>query len=65
MVVGSLAAGALVGPFTGAACAIVTAGYWKIGLDDMRQTTHTIRRNFPVLGNIRYVLESIRPEIRQ
>ncbi len=37
----------------------------KVGLDDMAQTSHTIRRNFPVLGNMRYLLESIRPEIYQ
>ncbi|CAN0017738.1 unnamed protein product, partial [Phaeothamnion confervicola] len=27
--------------------------------------SHTLRRNFPVLGNVRYVLETLRPEIRQ
>ncbi len=37
----------------------------KVGLDDMQQTSHTLRRNFPVLANLRYLLESIRPEIRQ
>ena len=42
-----------------------TAGYWYIGLRDIKQTGQTIRRNFPVLGNMRYILESIRPEIRQ
>jgi hypothetical protein len=31
----------------------------------MAQTGHSIRRNFPVLGNLRYLLESIRPEIQQ
>ncbi len=29
------------------------------------QTNQTIRRNFPVLGNTRYLLEMIRPEIRK
>ena len=43
----------------------LTAGYWVVGLRDMKQTQHAIRRNFPVLGNVRYILESIRPEIRQ
>lgn len=42
-----------------------TAAYWKIGLSDMAQTQHTIRRNYPVLGNIRYIFETVRPEIRQ
>jgi hypothetical protein len=42
-----------------------TAAYWTIGLADIRQTTHAIRRNFPFLGNFRYVMETIRPEIYQ
>jgi glutamate synthase domain-containing protein 2 len=36
-----------------------------IGFRDFFQTKHTIRRNFPILGNFRYLLESIRPEINQ
>ena len=36
-----------------------------IGLVDIIQTKHTIRRNFPVIGNFRYLLEEIRPEIMQ
>ncbi len=36
-----------------------------VGVLDMVQTSHSIRRNFPVLGHLRYVLESMRPEIRQ
>ena len=43
----------------------LTAAYWTIGLADIRQTSHAIRRNFPVLGNFRYVMETIRPEIYQ
>lgn len=43
----------------------LTAGYWHLGLQDIKQTSHAIRRNYPVLGNLRYVLETIRPEIRQ
>ena len=31
----------------------------------MRQDVHAIRKNFPVLGNVRYIFEAIRPEIRQ
>lgn len=48
-----------------ALAAAVAAGYWKVGLTDMDQKGQTIRRNFPVLGNARYLLEMIRPEIRQ
>jgi glutamate synthase domain-containing protein 2 len=36
-----------------------------LGLADILQRSHTIRRNFPVIGNFRYLLEKIRPEIRQ
>ncbi|NIJ44995.1 glutamate synthase domain-containing protein 2 [Wenyingzhuangia heitensis] len=36
-----------------------------LGFFDVLQTKHTIRRNFPVIGNIRYLLEKIRPEIMQ
>ena len=48
-----------------ALAAVVAAGYWKVGLADIGQKGQTIRRNFPVLGNMRYLLEMIRPEIRQ
>lgn len=36
-----------------------------MGLFDIVQKKHTIRRNFPLIGRFRYVLESIRPEIMQ
>ena len=36
-----------------------------MGIVDMIQTKHAIRRNFPVIGRMRYMLESIRPEIMQ
>ncbi len=36
-----------------------------IGVWDMVQTQHSLRRNYPILANIRFLLETIRPEIRQ
>ena len=36
-----------------------------IGLRDMFQNKHAVRKNFPVIGNIRYMLEGISPEIQQ
>ena len=36
-----------------------------LGVVDLTQTRHAIRRNFPVLGHGRYLLEKIRPEINQ
>lgn len=47
------------------ATSLLTAGYWKLGLTDLNQPYHTLRRNFPVLVHVRYLLESIRPEIQQ
>jgi glutamate synthase domain-containing protein 2 len=35
------------------------------GLLDVRQTRHAILRNYPVIGHLRFMLEFIRPEIRQ
>ena len=36
-----------------------------MGLYDMYQSKKTIRKNFPLLGRMRYLLEGIGPEIRQ
>ncbi|MBV1888321.1 MAG: FMN-binding glutamate synthase family protein [Urechidicola sp.] len=36
-----------------------------MGLYDMTQSKHAIKRNFPLIGRMRYILESIRPEIMQ
>ncbi len=44
-----------------AACAALTA----IGVWDMVQTKHALRRNYPILANVRFLLEKVRPEIRQ
>jgi len=35
------------------------------GVHDLRQTRHAILRNYPVIGHLRFLLEFIRPEIRQ
>ena len=36
-----------------------------VGINDVLQTRHAVRRNYPILGHIRYLVEAIRPEIRQ
>ncbi|MCC7332242.1 MAG: FMN-binding glutamate synthase family protein [Flavobacteriales bacterium] len=36
-----------------------------VGINDMIQTKQTIRRNFPVLGRMRYWMENLRPKIYQ
>jgi glutamate synthase domain-containing protein 2 len=44
-----------------AVCAILSA----IGIWDLLQSKHSVRRNYPILAHIRFMLEKIRPEIRQ
>src|SRR4051794_32790166 len=44
-----------------AVCAVLVV----IGVLDMTQTKHSLRRNYPILANLRFILEKIRPEIRQ
>lgn len=36
-----------------------------VGFHDFIQTEHTILRNYPILGHGRYLMEAIRPELRQ
>jgi glutamate synthase domain-containing protein 2 len=44
---------------------LVVAPLVTLGVVDMAQSKHAIRRNFPLLGRFRYGLEMIRPEIQQ
>lgn len=46
-------------PFT------VFAALTLLGLNDIRQSSHSVLRNYPVLGHVRFLMEKIRPEIRQ
>ena len=36
-----------------------------IGVHDVVQTKHSILRNYPVLGHIRFLMEDVRPELQQ
>ena len=36
-----------------------------VGLRDTRQTRHAVLRNYPVIGHLRFLLEYVRPELRQ
>jgi glutamate synthase domain-containing protein 2 len=62
---------ALLGSFTWVAFdrgAVVAVLGWLgvvTGLRDLRQTSRAVLRNYPVLGHVRYLLEFIRPEMRQ
>ena len=65
------AVGALLFGFTwvafhmGGLAALVCLALVILGLRDMRQTRHSILRNYPVIGHLRFLLEFVRIEIRQ
>ncbi|HSC62011.1 MAG TPA: FMN-binding glutamate synthase family protein [Caldimonas sp.] len=44
---------------------VVFAGLVAIGVRDVMQARHAILRNYPVIGHLRFLLEFIRPEMRQ
>ena len=48
-----------------AAPLVVFAPLLALGVMDLLQTQHAILRNYPVIGHIRFLLEAIRPELRQ
>jgi glutamate synthase domain-containing protein 2 len=50
---------------TGDVIAIVCAVLSAVGIRDMFQSRHSVLRNYPLVGHLRFLLEFIRPEIRQ
>ena len=36
-----------------------------LGVIDLVQSHHSIQRNYPIIGHIRWMVEFVRPEIRQ
>lgn len=44
---------------------VLGIGFFAIGLHDMYVSESNLRKNYPVFANLRYLFESIRPEIRQ
>jgi glutamate synthase domain-containing protein 2 len=64
-------AGALLCAFTwvafgvGGPLALLLLFFAGLGLRDTRQTRHAVLRNYPVIGHLRFLLEFIRPEMRQ
>jgi glutamate synthase domain-containing protein 2 len=43
----------------------VSAALTALGIHDLVQTRHAVLRNYPLSAHIRFILEEIRPEIRQ
>ena len=44
---------------------VVAASLTALGLYDLAQPLHSVRRNYPIIGHLRFILEHVRPEIRQ
>ncbi|MCU1642794.1 MAG: gltB 3 [Nocardia sp.] len=44
---------------------VLLAALLVVGVYDVIQTRHSILRNYPVLGHMRFLLESLRPELQQ
>jgi len=44
---------------------VIFAALTGVGVRDLLQKEHSILRNYPVIGHMRFMLEYIRPEIRQ
>ena len=44
---------------------LVVAALLLVGLNDLRQSRHAILRNYPIIGHLRYMIESVGPEFRQ
>ena len=44
---------------------LLFGGLSVLGWYDLRQSRRAVLRNYPVIGHLRYMLETIRPEIRQ
>ena len=47
------------------AAAWILAALCLLGLYDLVQSRHSILRNYPVIGHVRWIAELVRPEIRQ
>ena len=55
----------LAGFGVGASTALLFAALVSLGVFDVVQTRRSILRNYPVIGHLRFMMEYVRPEIRQ
>ena len=44
---------------------VICVGLSILGIFDVIQKQHSLKRNYPILANLRFMIEKIRPEIRQ
>ena len=60
-----LAASVWLTAHSGAWLALTFLVLFGLGCRDLLQTRHSILRNYPVIGHLRFMLEFVRPELRQ
>jgi glutamate synthase domain-containing protein 2 len=56
---------AVMGPWGWWIPAVVVAAIAAVGIYDLVQRQHSVLRNYPVLGHLRFLLEALRPELQQ
>ena len=56
---------AVIGPWGWWIPAVVVAAIAAVGVYDLVQRQHSVLRNYPVLGHLRFLLEALRPELQQ
>lgn len=64
LAVAAVGLGVTFGPWWFAAL-IVLIPLVGVGVHDLVQRPHAVLRNYPVIGHIRFLLEAVRPELRQ
>lgn len=62
--IGAIAA-AVLGPWGWIILAVVMTVLAAVGVYDLTQRRHSILRNYPLLGHMRFLFEALRPEIQQ
>src|SRR4051812_5948330 len=63
--VAAIVAAALTGAVAWIVAAALLAAVAAAGIYDLTQRRHSILRNYPLLGHMRFALEALRPEIHQ
>jgi glutamate synthase domain-containing protein 2 len=69
-------AASVVGAIATAVLGVVASPWWlaatlpllalaAVGTGDLLQTSHSVLRNYPIIGHARFLLESLRPEMQQ
>jgi glutamate synthase domain-containing protein 2 len=48
-----------------AICFALALGLTMVGIHDLAQKNHAVLRNYPIIAHLRFILEAIRPEMRQ